>query len=213
MTVDKLDCYWNKIYTKKEVNKLGWFEANPEPSIKLINKCKLNLNSSILNVGAGASTLIDYLLNQNFSNIIATDISKVALEKLRSRLSLQQSDKINWIIDDLTSAEKLNKLNNIDLWHDRAVLHFFTNDKDQNSYFNLLKQVVSANGYVIIAVFNTDGAKQCSGLPVYRYNEKMLSDKLGNEFVMLDSFNYTYTMPSGDLRPYVYTLFQRKGNY
>ncbi len=201
--------HWDKVYTKGEIKKLGWYEENPQPSIRLIEKCNLNKEASILNVGAGATMLIDYFLNQNYSNLIATDISQVALNKLKSRL-INSENKLQWIQDDLTDSAHLKNLKNIDLWHDRAVLHFFQTEKEQKSYFDLIRTTLKPDGYVIIAVFNLQGATKCSGLPIYRYNETMLQEKLGNNFKMLDFFNYTYTMPSGDFRNYVYTLFQRQ---
>jgi len=200
--------HWNNAYNKTEVNKLGWYEENLEPSLRLINKCNLNPDASILNVGAGATTLIDELLKQGFTKVIANDLSKTALEKLKERLG-EKRQNIKWIIDDLTNPTKLINLNKIDLWHDRAVLHFFNDENEQDTYFNLVKTLVKNNGYVIIATFNLDGATKCSGLHVHRYNQQMLQEKLGEGFELLEAFDYTYTMPSGDTRAYVYTLFRK----
>lgn len=201
--------HWDKVYTKGEVKKLGWYEENPQPSVDLIEKCDLTKEALIINVGAGASMLIDYLLDQSYSNLIATDISEVALNRLQDRLGASK-DKLQWIIDDLTNSTHLKKLKGIDLWHDRAVLHFFQTELDQKSYFDLIKKILKPNGYVIIGVFNLQAATKCSGLPVFRYDEDMLQQKLGVEFEKIDAFNYSYTMPSGALRDYIYTLFKRK---
>jgi len=149
------------------------------------------------------------LINQNFKNILVNDISPTALEKLKKRLG-NQSENIKWIVDDLTNPTELNNLEKIDLWHDRAVLHFFNDTKEQDSYFTLLRNIVKEKGFVIIATFNLNGATKCSGLPVHRYDEKMIQEKLGNEFKLVESFDYTYTMPSNDTREYIYTLFKRK---
>lgn len=202
--------HWDKVYTNADVEKLGWYEENPQPSIDLIEKCNLAKEAQILNVGAGATILVDYLLQQNYSDIIATDISEAALNKLKSRIGYSKN-KLKWIQDDLTNPTELKKLENIDLWHDRAVLHFFQTAQEQKNYFDLIKTVLKPNGYVIIGVFNLQGATKCSGLPVYRYDEKMLQLKLGSDFQKIEAFNYTYTMPSGSTREYIYTLFQRKG--
>lgn len=201
--------HWNKVYTRNKIEELGWYEKSPEPSIQLINKCNLNKNASILNVGAGASTLVDELLSIGYNKIIASDLSSVALKKLKDRIGEKESSKVHWLVDDLTFPVELNKLEQIDLWHDRAVLHFFTEEKDSLSYFSLLKKIVKQNGFVIIAAFNLSGSPKCSGLPVHRYDENMLQEKLGSGFELMESFNYNYTMPSGDLRYYVYTLFRR----
>ncbi|NQU33435.1 MAG: methyltransferase domain-containing protein [Bacteroidetes bacterium] len=209
MSEKNLKSYWNRVYEKSEVEKLGWYEDSPEPSMRLINKCKLSMSGTILNVGAGASTLIDELLKNGYQNIIASDLSGTSLEMLKNRLGEKESQKVQWIIDDLTKSEELVKLSPIELWHDRAVLHFFTDEKDQDAYFKLLKKIVKKEGFVIIATFNLDGATQCSGLPVCRYNKTTLEEKLGLNFELITDFNHTYKMPSGDSREYVYTLFQR----
>jgi len=203
-----LKAHWNNAYTKTEVHKLGWYEDNLEPSLRLIKKCNLNLDASILNVGAGATTLIDELLKQGYTNIIANDLSETALEKLKERLG-DKKDAIKWVVDDLTKPTVLISLDKIDLWHDRAVVHFFNDENEQNTYFNLVKTLVKNNGFVIIATFNLNGATKCSGLPVHRYNQEMLQGKLGEGFKLLQAFNYNYTMPSGDTRAYVYTLFKK----
>jgi len=202
--------HWEHVYQKSSADKLGWYEARSEPSLKLIERCKLEKDAAILNVGAGATTLVDELLEIGFQNIISNDISSSALEELQSRLGPEQSNMVRWIVDDLTDPDELLTLEQIDLWHDRAVLHFFQDNGSQDKYFNLLRKLVSPGGYVIIAAFNLNGAPQCSGLPVFRYDAAMLQEKLGKEFQLKEAFDYTYTQPSGDTREYVYTLLQRK---
>jgi len=206
--VTDLKKHWNTAYGTNDIAALGWYEESPEPSLQLIQECDLSKNARILNVGVGASTLIDEMLALEYTNIIASDISDTALRKLQIRLGVKK-DKVHWIEDDLTKPSKLSEIAPIDLWHDRAVLHFFTEEKDQNSYFSLLKKVVKPNGYVLISTYNTEGAHKCSGLSVHRYNKRMLTEKLGEDFKLLDHFNYNYTMPSGDTRPYIYTIFKR----
>lgn len=202
--------HWEKIYTNSSPEKLGWYEEIPEPSLQLIEKCHLDKDAVLLNVGAGATTLVDKLLNLGYTNIIANDISESALEKLKASLGKEKSQLVRWLIDDLTHPTELNKFEQVDLWHDRAVLHFFNEPEDQDTYFNLLKKLLKKAGFVIIATFKLDGTRKCSGLPVTRYDESMIMKKLGLEFALLEAFNYTYLMPSGDTREYVYTLFQRK---
>ena len=200
--------HWDSAYSNNDITKLGWYEASPEPSLQLIQECELPKDARILNVGVGASTLIDEILTLGYTNVIASDISDAALGKLQTRIG-SKKDAVQWIVDDLTNPTTLSEIDPIDLWHDRAVLHFFTEEKDQNTYFSLLKKLVKNNGFVLISTFNTDGALKCSGLDVHRYNKEMLVDKLGENFKLVDHFNYTYTMPSGDTRPYIYTIFKR----
>lgn len=200
--------HWDSAYEINDITKLGWYEEDPIPSLQLIQKCELPLDARILNVGVGTSILIDELLDFGYNNLIASDISNTALEKLQTRLGANKN-KVHWVVDDLTNPKLLSEIDPIDLWHDRAVLHFFTNEEEQNAYFSLLKKIVKPKGYVLISTFNSEGATKCSGLNVKRYNKDLLTNKLGADFKLLEFFNYTYTMPSGDTRPYIYTLFKR----
>lgn len=202
--------HWDLVYQTKEDEQLGWFQNYPNATLKLIDQCHLKSEATILNVGVGTSSLIDTLLDKGFTNIIASDLSKIALQKLENRILKTYDYKLNFIVDDLTNPIRLNKLQNVDLWMDRAVLHFFLKEEEQLAYFNLLKTIVSKNGYVIIAVFSLEGAEKCSGLPLHRYNTEMLQIHLGSEFKLIEAFNYIYINPSGDERPYIYTLFQRQ---
>jgi hypothetical protein len=200
--------HWEDVYSKTDHNKMGWFEENPQASLDLIAKCNLNTDSVILNVGAGATTLVDKLIDLNYQNILATDISQNALSVLLGRVKSHKD--VRTIVDDLTHPTKLKEMPPVDLWHDRAVLHFFIEDKDQNTYFELLKSKINPNGHVILATFNFDGATKCSGLPIKQYDAPTLTHKMGPTFELIHNFNYTYTMPSGDTREYVYTLFKKK---
>ncbi|WP_298286567.1 methyltransferase domain-containing protein [uncultured Lutibacter sp.] len=202
--------HWNAAYQKTPVNSLGWYEKKPAPSINLIEECNLPHDALIFNAGAGATTLIEELLDKGYKNIVVNDIAVAALTELKNSLTKHKNSNVTFIVDDLTKPTELLKLKNVDLWHDRAVLHFFTEEKQQKAYFDLIRKVVKPNGFVVLAEFNLDGAKKCSGLDVFNYNEEMLQERLGDEFVLLKGFNYTYTQPSGNLREYVYTLFKRK---
>jgi SAM-dependent methyltransferase len=205
---NNLKLHWDNAYKRSASNQLGWFEKFPEPSLRLIKKCNLDKNASLLNVGAGTTTLIDELLKLGYNNILANDLSSTALNGLKERLG-NESNKVKWIVDDLTQPAELHRIEPVDLWHDRAVLHFFIDKKDQDTYFNLLKKLIKTKGFVIIATFNLQGVTKCSGLPVFRYNEQMLQTNLGDDFKLIEAFDFTYFMPSGDQRAYVYTLFQR----
>jgi len=204
-----LSQHWDKAYDKSEVEKLGWYEEDPVPSLELISDLDLKKSARILNVGAGASTLIDSLLRLGYTGLIANDISASALQKLKDRLG-DDKNLVEWIVEDLLAPKSLLEIDAIDLWHDRAVLHFFTKPEQRIAYFQTLRQMVKLNGQVIIAAFNLDGAEMCSGLPVYRYNLNMLENTLGDDFKVETSFNYTYIQPSGNSREYIYSSFIRQ---
>jgi ubiquinone/menaquinone biosynthesis C-methylase UbiE len=201
--------HWDKVYYKSEINKLGWYEESPEPSLGLIKKCNLKKDAVILDVGSGVTTLIEKLLDQSYNNIIATDISDVALNKAKEKLKAVEAKLVKWIVDDITNPEYLTVPGTTDLWHDRTVLHFLTEENQKDGYLSTLKRLVKVGGFVIIAVFSLKGAKKCSGLDVINYDHTMISEFLGDEFELMEHFPYLYIQPSGGERPYVYTLFRR----
>jgi len=200
--------HWNTEYIKKSTEKLGWFEKKSTQTIDLIDESRLGKAAKILNIGSGTSVLTDNLLELGFSNIITSDISEVSLSILKNRIGA--CDKVQFIVDDLLHSSKLMLLENIDLWVDRAVLHFFIEKDAILTYFNLLKKVLSPTGFVIIAVFAKDGADKCCKLPVKRYDITMLEKELGPAFKLIKTFNYVFINPYGGERPYIYALFQRK---
>ncbi len=201
--------HWNEIYEALDVDELTWYEEMPEPSIRLLSECHINKDEPVLDVGAGASTFIDYLIDQGFSNIIAIDISEIALGKLKERLGKEKASSVRWIVDDITRPVHIQDLRNVALWHDRAVLHFLLEETQRRVYLSLLKKAVKKGGYVIIAAFSLKGAKKCTGLVVRNYDHNMLAEFLGDDFILLDYFDHTYLAPSGVAKPYVYTLFRR----
>lgn len=218
MTTKESDCkntiinysdHWDNAYLKNPTEKLGWYEEKSTKTIELIKETSLPNTARILNVGVGSSTIIDDLIAEGYTDLIANDLSEKSLQNLKNRLETNSS-KIEFILDDLTNPSKLNTLDKVDLWNDRAVLHFFLKEEEQQSYFSLINKLVKPNGFVLIAVFALEGAEKCCGLPLQRYNAEMIANKLGNDFSLQSSFNYTFINPYGGKRPYVYTLFQRK---
>ena len=200
--------HWNNAYQNNVVEKLGWFEDDPVASIDLIEKCNLSKDALIFNAGAGATTLISLLLEKGYSNILVNDISSLALDKLKS--SINNNSNVRFIVDDLTNPTTSLNIKNVDLWHDRAVLHFFVQQSQQDAYFNLLKRKVKDGGYVIFSEFAIDGAKKCCGLDILNYSDEMFQERLGDDFELLESFNHLYKHPSnGNTRKYIYGLFKR----
>jgi len=202
--------HWNKVYSKSKINKLGWYEETPQPSLDLIEKCNLNNEEAILDIGSGATTLISKLIEAGYKNITATDISEVALNKAKLQLKVEEYKLVNWIVDDVTNPQYLLDFEAVELWHDRTVLHFLVEKNQREGYLSTLKQLVKVGGYVIIAVFSLEGAKKCSGLDVVNYDHNMISQFLGNDFDLMEYHPYIYIQPSGGERLYVYTLFKRK---
>lgn len=200
--------HWNNAYSSKPTDQLGWYEEDVTETCNLIDKASIASNARILIVGAGTTTLIDRLLEKGFTNIIASDLSEVSLNKLKQRLG-EKSNSVQWLVDDLTNSTELSVLEPVDLWIDRAVLHFFIEENDRKNYFKLLDQLVKPIGYAIFAEFSLYGASKCSELNVHRYSNELFINYLGNSFELLETFDHTYSMPSGDLRPYIYSLFKK----
>ena len=201
--------HWNKVYSSKPVSQLGWHEPQPGPSLQLIEHCPIDKqNDVLLDVGSGATTLLHALLEQGYQCIHALDISEMALEKAKAELGDEKSEHIQWLVEDVTQPKQLPE---VSLWHDRAVFHFLTEETLRQGYVSALLSALRSGGYLVIATFAIGGATKCSGLDVQSYDQNSLVQFFGNHFELLDCMDYTYEMPSGDLRPYVYGLFQRKG--
>lgn len=201
--------HWDKVYNSTDDNKLSWYEEFPAPAVDMLSKCNLDKNDNILIAGAGTSTIVNYLALEGYTKIIANDISSTALIKLKENLGEKLSNNVKFIIDDLTASTELSKLNNIALWYDRAVLHFFTEESQRLNYFLLLKNILKPQGYALIAEFSPEGPKKCSSLDTYNYDENSIQGYLGENFKLIYFFNHTYNTPSGASRAYVYTLFQK----
>jgi len=201
--------HWNKKYATTPITQLGWYESISEPSLQLIANCAASKDSVIVDIGSGVSVLIANLLDLGYENLYAVDISDVALEKAKGLLNQKQAAQIHWIVDDITHQLAVLQIQNVKVWHDRAVFHFLTEEQDRQTYKTILQKTVMPGGFVIMSAFALSGATMCSGLPIQRHSVESLREFLGAEFKLVESLDYTYHMPSGDLRPYVYTRFQK----
>jgi len=204
--------HWNKIYTSKSIETLGWFEEIPHPSLELISRCQLKKTRLIMDVGSGASTLIPFLVSEDYRNLIALDHAEEALGKLEKSIPADRRRFVRFIKADVLSPDWLENVDEVALWHDRALLHFLIEPSDCETYMTRLRHLVSKDGFVVIGTFSLQGASHCSGLPVQRYSPVSLAKLFGSDFQLIESRDYQYQMPSGDLRPFIYALFKR-GNH
>ena len=201
--------FWNSRYLNKNEDELGWYEKESEPSLSLINECGINKDALILDVGSGASTLIDNLLGAGYVNIVATDISDAALNKTKHRIS-DTNNRVQFIVDDITKSALATQFNQVDLWHDRATFHFFNKNEDQQAYLEVLNTLMKPGGFVLISTFALNGAKQCSGLPIQQYSSDQLSAFLGGNYQLITSLSYQYQTPWNEGRPFMYAVFKKK---
>jgi uridine phosphorylase len=207
---EHLKNHWDIIYATRQEDELGWFQEEATPSLQLLEKCKISNNDLIADIGTGLSVFISDLLERNYTNIIASDISYIALEKHKQKLGSEKASKVLWIVDDITQSTELVNIKGIALWHDRAVFHFLTEPKQRQAYVQVLKKTLQKGGYLIISTFAKDGAKKCSSLNIVNYDNEQLSQLLGEEFMLLESFEYTHYTPSGQERPHLYALYLKK---
>ncbi|WP_262271679.1 class I SAM-dependent methyltransferase [Microvirga yunnanensis] len=198
--------HWNTIFTTKAEEAVSWYQATPETSLRLIHACGLPKDASILDVGAGVSRLPDALLAEGFGTIAVLDISAAALAKTKARLG-DKGRVVRFIVADL--AEWQPDLT-VDLWHDRAVLHFLTEPQDRAAYADALRRVVKPDGFALIAGFAPSGPERCSGLPVLRAGADVIGALLGPDFDLLEAFEEDHRTPFGGRQRFVFIRFQRR---
>lgn len=202
--------HWDAVYATRAVDQNGWWEPTPEASLRLIDRCNPAPDDPILDAGGGASTFVDAMLDRGHTNITVADISAVALERARERLGARAAS-VRWLVGDLSDASALAGVEGVAVWHDRAVLHFLTEEADREAYASIVRRVVRPGGHVALAAFALTGARECSSLRVRNYDAEMLQQVLGAGFRQVDAFEHLYINPFGSPRPYVYALFQREG--
>ena len=206
MTLDIKD-HWEHIYQTKKPDEVSWYQDAPSTSLELISEIRLDKNASIIDIGAGDSRLVDSLIGLGFRNITALDISSNALERSKKRLG-DKVDSVKWVVSDLREFETKEKY---DLWHDRAVLHFLTDEEDIKRYMDAVKRFLKPNGYVIASAFSVKGPKRCSGLEVRQYSEDSMK-KLFSDFEHLKLFEEEHKTPWGTSQMFMYDVFRRGNN-
>ncbi len=199
--------HWSGIYKTKAVNDVSWYQVRPERSLDYIQKTGIGLDEPIIDVGAGASTLVDYLVADHYRDITLLDISAEALAVTRDRLA-ESDARLDWIVGDITTVD-LSK-NHFALWHDRAVFHFLTDPAQQQRYVEQVIHALKPNGHLIIATFALDGPQQCSGLSVAQYDAESLHRAFGSRFRLIDSSQETHVTPWGSEQRFVYCHMQKQ---
>jgi len=200
--------HWENIYTTKPTDAVGWFQPHADLSLDFIKATGVGRDASIIDVGGGASTLVDDLLADGFTHLSVLDLSAAALTATQKRLGSAAS-KVRWFEADITQA-KLPE-HQFDVWHDRAVFHFLTSPEDRAAYVQTVFHAVKPGGHVIVATFAEDGPDKCSGLPVVRYSPDKLHAAFGESFSLLNHKKEAHHTPSGTVQRYIY-CYCRKAN-
>ncbi|MFM7128581.1 MAG: class I SAM-dependent methyltransferase [bacterium] len=196
--------HWDQVYQSKNNNEVSWFQPRSIDSMLLIEASGITRDQAIIDVGGGASVLVDNLLSAGFHNISVLDISDSALAASRNRLGTD-AGKVNWIQADLLQANL--EFGRFDLWHDRAVYHFLTNEEDQHIYLKLLMQSLKPHGQLIIATFAENGPARCSGLDVIRYSPAELQIKWQGKLQLIESKAVTHITQVGREQKFNYCRF------
>jgi ubiquinone/menaquinone biosynthesis C-methylase UbiE len=193
--------HWEHIYESKNIREVSWFQEHAAQSIELIKKARVSLGAKIIDVGGGASTLVDDLLDQGYSEITVLDISATALRRSQDRLG-QRAALVTWLEADITRAEL--EPNFYDVWHDRAVFHFLTNETGRAQYVHAVRRSVKTGGHIIVASFGLAGPEKCSGLNVMRYSAESMHREFGSHFELVDTATEVHHTPFGTDQQFIY---------
>ena len=197
--------HWETVYTTKGENEVSWFQENPSPSLELIDLAGATPDSAIVDIGSGASRLVDSLVASQFKHVTVLDVSEIALEAARTRLGARAS-QAQWIVADVT---KWAPTQTFDVWHDRAAFHFLIDAADRSTYVTCMRQAVKPGGHVIIGTFALDGPEKCSGLLVNRYDATSLANELGPGFELIDSRRHDHSTPWNSAQRFQFCTFRR----
>lgn len=193
--------HWETVYETKSDQQVSWYREHLDNSLQLILKTKVGKEAAIIDVGGGSSTLADDLLENGFADVSVLDISAAALKKSQERLG-NRAAQIEWIEVDITEVSLPE--NHYDVWHDRAVFHFLTDENDRKKYVELVMRSLKVGGHIIVASFGENGPQKCSGLDVVRYNPETMHSEFGKNFKLVKSITETHETPFQTTQEFIY---------
>jgi 2-polyprenyl-3-methyl-5-hydroxy-6-metoxy-1,4-benzoquinol methylase len=196
--------HWETVYTTKGENEVSWFQENPALSLELIELARPTPQSAIVDIGGGASRLVDSLVARGFRNVTVLDLSEAALAAAKARLG-DRGQSVHWLTADVT---RWYPTQTYDIWHDRAAFHFLTEPSDRDAYVARLKQAMKPDGHAIIGTFALDGPEKCSGLPVNRYDAASLGAALGASFELIDTRRHEHATPWNSIQRFQFCVFR-----
>ncbi|MBX9873444.1 MAG: class I SAM-dependent methyltransferase [Bosea sp.] len=198
--------HWDDVYTTKPADTVSWFQDDPTPSLDMIARTGLEVGEAIVDIGGGASVLIDRLLDTGHSAVTVLDIAQAGLAVAQQRLG-ERAGRVSWIAQDVTTWQPPRDA--FSIWHDRAVFHFLVEEPDRTAYMRALDRGVRAGGFVILAPFALSGPERCSGLPVRRYSADMLQAELGPGYNLIGQQPQTHVTPAGNRQDFIWCLFKK----
>jgi len=200
--------HWQKVYTTRKPTELSWYQPTAVLSLSMIRRVAPDHSAAIIDVGGGASTLVDGLLADGYDRVTVLDVSAAALAEASARLA-KDAARVTWIEADVLDTAL--PASAYDVWHDRAVFHFLTESADRKRYVEQVRASVRLGGYVMVATFAADGPTKCSGLEVARYAPQELHGQFGSDFELLESAREEHHTPAGSIQPFVYCLCRVSG--
>ena len=198
--------HWERVYGSRKSDEVSWFQPRPDRSLQLIRAAGIAADTPIIDVGGGASTLVDHLLDEGYGDVTVLDIAASAFEHSSERLG-PLAARVEWIVADITRFEAHRSYG---LWHDRAVLHFLDKASDRDRYVHVLDKALAPGACLILATFGPQGPRKCSGLEVRRYDVDMMTDLLGDLFELRSDDLETHTTPGGATQQFLYTSWTRR---
>ena len=197
--------HWETIHRVKAVDAVSWYRPHLDASLQLIAEVIPDRSASIIDIGAGQSTLVDDLLLRGYEHLTALDIAQAAVDGSRERLGARAA-QVRWLVGDVTKAEL--EPGAYDVWHDRAVFHFLTSRAERAAYVRQAGRALKVGGHVIIAIFAKGGPQKCSGLDVVRYDAAALEREFGPAFRLIKTVEENHQTPFGGVQPFVYCCFR-----
>lgn len=206
MTASDRQSHWQTVYLTKGEQQVSWSQADPQPSLRLIESVAPGRGASIIDIGGGASRLVDALLAGGFHDLTVLDLSAAALASARKRIGAR-GEAVRWVADDATVWQPQRAF---DIWHDRAAFHFLVDAADRAAYLERLHRGVRAGGHAVIGTFAPDGPEKCSGLPVQRYDPATLSRTIGAAFELIAHEAHRHVTPWGATQSFQFSVLRRK---
>ena len=192
--------HWEQVHATKDPEQVSWFRPHLERSLEMIERAAPDRRASIVDVGAGQSTLVDDLLGLGYANITVLEISQTALDALKERVG-QAGRAVRWICGDVT--ETVLPEASFDLWHDRAVFHFLTEAGQRRAYVERVMSALKPGGSLMVSTFGPSGPERCSGLATMRYDAATLGSEFGDRFRLVESSLDRHETPSGAVQPFL----------
>lgn len=201
--------HWETIHTQKDPTRVSWYQPHLERSLEMIGRFAPSVGTRIIDIGGGASTLVDDLLSKGYQAICVLDISEKALERIQARLG-ERAATIEWRVGDITTIQLPE--HQYDLWHDRAVFHFLVDSQDRQKYVSQLRSSLKSGSIALLSTFSLNGPEKCSGLPVRRYDAASLQTELGDEFELVNSGTELHHTPFDTQQEFIYCAFRYHPN-